>query len=408
MAGKPMQNHSLLHPLDAAIVSLKSIFCLHARDTRECPSSVARAVTELLSAAGIEVNGARPWDIQVHDDRFFERVLIDASIGLGESYMDGWWDVPALDEFFTRIHQTELYNHVPSPRLVWLTLISHFLNLQNRIFSHQVAVRHYDLGNDLYRLMLDRYMQYSCAYWRGTTSLDEAQVNKLDLICRKLQLAPGMRVLELGGGFGGFAQFAAGRYGSEVVSYNISHEQVKYARQICSGLPVRIEERDYRDAHRETRPFDRVVCIGLCEHVGYKNYRRFLKLAHGLLRDGGLFLLHTIGANRSYTCTDPWVDKYIFPNGVMPSVSRLAQAMEGLWVIEDWHNFGPDYDRTLLAWWSNFDRGWPKLREVYGERFYRTWTYYLMACAGAFRARKLQLWQFVLSKGDIPAYSAVR
>jgi cyclopropane-fatty-acyl-phospholipid synthase len=216
-----------------------------------------------------------------------------------------------------------------------------------------------------------------------------------------------MRVLELGGGFGGLAQFMASEYGCRVVSYNISAEQVRYARELCAGLDVRFEQKDYREAVHEPEPFDRVVSIGLCEHIGYQNYRGFLNLAWRLLKQGGLFLLHTIGGNRSVACTDPWIDRHIFPNGMVPSIRQLGDAMEGAWVMEDWHNFGPDYDRTLMAWWKNFD-GAPGLRRKYGERFYRMWKYYLLSSAGAFRSRRLQLWQVVLSKGDVPLYEPVR
>ena len=217
-----------------------------------------------------------------------------------------------------------------------------------------------------------------------------------------------MTVLELGGGFGGLAHCMASRYGCRVVSYNISAEQVAYSRKWCRDLPVRFEQQDYREAVREPELFDRVVSVGMFEHVGYKNYDTFLQLAHARMRAGGLFLLHTIGSNVSVTCTDAWIDKYIFPNGMLPSIAQLGKAAEKLFVVEDWHNFGPSYDKTLMAWWENFDRAWPALRQKYGERFYRMWKYYLMGCAGGFRARKMQLWQVVLSKGDISSYEPVR
>jgi cyclopropane-fatty-acyl-phospholipid synthase len=193
-----------------------------------------------------------------------------------------------------------------------------------------------------------------------------------------------------------------------VVTYNISSEQIRYGRHLCKGLPVRFEENDYREAIHEREQFDRVVSIGLCEHIGAKNYRTFMEIAYDRLRSEGLFLLHTIGGNRSYSTTDAWVDKYIFPNGAIPSIAQLGKAMEGLWVMEDWHTFGPDYDKTLMAWWNNFERAWHTLPPKYGDRFYRMWRFYLLSCAGSFRARKLQLWQVVLSKGEIPAYTPVR
>lgn len=365
-------------------------------------------IQHMLALADVHVGGSRPWDLQVHDRRFYRRVLAEGSLGLGESYMDGWWDVDALDEFVDRIHRADLPSKVGKLPLLWLAFKAHLLNLQTRSRSHAVAQEHYDLGNDLYETMLGRRMQYTCAYWKGARTLDEAQENKLHLIAKKLWLEPGMRVLELGGGFGGLAQFLASEYGCSVVSYNISREQVQYGREWCRDLPVRFEHRDYREAAREPGLFDRVASIGLCEHIGYKNYSTFLALAHAKLRDGGLFLLHTIGGNRSYTNTDPWIDKYIFPHGMVPSIPQLGHAMEGQWVVEDWHNFGPDYDLTLKAWAANFDRAWTRLRAKYGDRFYRMWKYYLLGCAGSFRARRLNLWQIVLSKGDIPSYVPVR
>jgi cyclopropane-fatty-acyl-phospholipid synthase len=322
--------------------------------------------------------------------------------------MDGWWHAEALDEFFDKVQRIELYKQVGRLSALWLALKGRTINRQTAHRSRDVGREHYDLGNDLYEAMLGETMQYTCGYWRSASTLHEAQIRKLDLIARKLHLSPNMNVLELGGGFGGLAKFLASEYGCRVVSYNISAEQVAYARDLCRGLPVRFEQRDYREAAKEPQDFDRVVSIGLCEHIGYKNYGSFLNLVHAKLREGGFFLLHTIGGNASYTSTDAWIDKYIFPNGMIPSIVQLGHAMEYHWVMEDWHNFGPDYDRTLMAWWNNFNRAWPNLQKKYGERFYRMWKYYLMASAGTFRSRKLQLWQIVMSKGDAPSYMPVR
>ena len=345
----------------------------------------------------------------VHDTRFYQRALSHGSLGVGESYMDGWWDVPQLDEFFTRIQRAELHKKIKPLSVLWLSLKGRLFNRQTQARSAKVAREHYDLGNDLYQIMLDRNMQYTCAYWKDAQTLDQAQENKLHLICRKLYLKPGLRVLELGSGFGGLARFMAREYGCEVVAYNLSHEQVKFSREFCEGLPVRFEEKDYRQAAREPGEFDRVVAVGLCEHIGYKNYRAFLDLVYSKLRDGGLFLLHTIGGKTSLTSTDPWIDKYIFPNGMIPSTYQLGKAMEDTWVMEDWHNFGPDYDKTSMAWWKNFDANYCSLdKQRYDQRFYRMWKYYLMMSAAGFRSRRLQLWQIVLSKGHIENYIPVR
>jgi cyclopropane-fatty-acyl-phospholipid synthase len=371
-------------------------------------TAAAKKVAEIFALAGIEIGGRRPWDIQVHDDRFYQRLLSYGSMASGESYMDGWWDSQALDELCARIHGSNLAAKVGEWGTAWLALKGRIFNRQAKSTSAEVAHAHYDLGNDLYQAMLDRRMQYTCAYWKDVATLEQAQEHKLRLICRKIQLEPGMTVLELGGGFGGLAHFMASEYGCRVVSYNISREQVAYGREWCKGLPVRFEQRDYRDAAQEAGTFDRAVSVGLCEHIGLKNYSTFFDLANSKLKPGGLFLVHTIGGNASYTCTDAWMDKYIFPNGMIPSIAQLGKAMEGRFVVEDWHNFGPDYDKTLMAWWENFNRAWPALQEKYGERFYRMWKYYLLGCAGGFRARKLQLWQIVLSKGDIPGYTCVR
>jgi cyclopropane-fatty-acyl-phospholipid synthase len=366
-------------------------------------------IRELLALANIRLNGPDPWDLQVHDERFYQRALGHASIGLGESYMDGWWDAPRLDEFFYRIHRADLGKHVRSLEFLWLRIRSSLFNLQRKSSSKQVARQHYDIGNDLYRVMLDQNMQYTCAYWKDAANLDQAQEKKLHLICRKLYLKPGMRVLELGGGFCGLARFMAKEYGCEVVTYNISREQVTFGREFCADLPVRIEEKDYREAIHEHGKFDRVAAIGLCEHIGYRNYRSFLELVRAKLEDAGLFLLHTIGGNLSRTMTDPWIDKYIFPNGMLPSIVQLGRAMEGLFVMEDWHNFGADYEKTLLAWWRNFETRYCTLdKQRYDQRFFRMWKLYLMMSAGSFRARRMQLWQIVLSAGEIPSYQPVR
>ncbi len=372
------------------------------------PTRTAKKVVELFALAGVEIGGGNPWDLQVHDDRFYARLLSGGSLAAGESYMDGWWDAEALDELCCRVHRANLAGRIGDWETMWLALKARVLNRQAKSRAAEVAEEHYDLGNDLYEAMLDPRMQYTCGYWKDAETLEQAQENKLRLICRKLNLNSGMRVLELGGGFGGLAQFMASEYGCDVVSYNISREQVAYGRERRRNLPVRFEHKDYREAAQETEPFDRVVSVGLCEHIGRKNYPGFLALAHGKLKSKGLFLVHTIGGNASFDYTDPWVDKYIFPNGMVPSIAQLGRAMEGLWVVEDWHNFGPDYDKTLMAWWRNFDRAWPLLQQKYSERFYRMWKYYLLGCAGGFRARTLQLWQIVLSKGDIGAYTPVR
>ena len=370
-------------------------------------------VAALLRAAGIEINGGNPWDLQVRDERLYARVLADGTLGAGEAYMDGWWDAAKLDEFFVRIHAGGIDRRLVTAGVLAQVAWSKLANQQGRRLSRRVARRHYDLSNELYVSMLGRTMQYTCAYYGpdgADQTLDEAQDRKLDLIARKLRLQPGMSVLELGGGFGGLARHLAIHHGCRVVSYNISREQVEFARAWCDGLPVEFRLQDYREAASDPQTYDRVVSIGLMEHVGPKNYRRFFEMARARLAPGGLALVHTIGGNVSMVTTDRWISRYIFPGGVIPSEQQLTAAKEGLFVLEDWHNFGPDYDRTLLAWDENFQAAGPTLGQhpAMDERFYRMWRYYLNSCAGAFRARTLHLWQLVLSRGDVPRYVPAR
>ncbi|AKJ94917.1 cyclopropane fatty acyl phospholipid synthase [Thioalkalivibrio versutus] len=375
--------------------------------------SARQQVTQLLRSADVEIGGERPWDVQVHDERLYRRILAEGSLGAGEAYMESWWDTERLDALFFRLLRARLDREVRSPAVLGRVLLSWLANEQSRRRSRRVAEQHYDLSNRLYEAMLGPTMQYTCAYYGpdgADATLDEAQRAKLDLIARKLHLEPGMRVLELGGGFGELARFLAAEHGCEVDSYNISSQQVEYARGLCEGLPVDVRQQDYREAANESREYDRVVSIGLMEHVGPTNFRAFFELASSRLKSGGLMLLHTIGGNVSRSSTDRWIAKYIFPGGVIPSEAQLTRAKEGLFVLEDWHNFGPDYDRTLMAWDDNFVAAWPELKQREGldERFYRMWRYYLLSCAGAFRARQLNLWQLVLSHGDLPRYEPVR
>jgi len=353
-------------------------------------------VQELLESAGIVVGGPHPGDIQVHDDRFYDRVLAESALGLGESYMDGWWDCEAVDQFMDRLLRARIDRRVRGNwRIAFHSIRSRLLNLQTRSRSYRVAERHYDLGNDFYRAMLGPTMQYTCAYFRDGDDLDAAQEAKMDLVCRKLELQPGMKVLELGCGFGMFARFAAERYGVSVRAYNISQEQVRFASEACRGLPVEVLQADYRDAQGR---FDRVVSIGIMEHVGYKNYRTYMEVVDRCLAEDGVALIHTIGGNESTTTANAWITKYIFPGGMLPSISQLAEAMEGLFVVEDLHNIGPHYDPTLMAWYANFVRAWPEFADRLGERFFRMWSYYLLSCAGGFRSRDIQLWQIVFTR----------
>lgn len=359
-----------------------------------------RCIRGILSPADVMINGDDPWDIRVRNTRFYQRVVREGSLGLGESYMDGWWDCDCLDEFFARVMPVGAEERIKKNWKLLLEIVeASVVNSGRKSRAFRVGERHYDTGNELFRRMLDKRMIYSCAYWRGAEDLDAAQEAKLDMICRKLALKPGDRILDIGCGWGGFGKFAAERYGAEVVGVTISKAQAEFGREICRGLPVEIRLQDYRNV---TERFDHVVSVGMFEHVGRRNYRCYMEKVRSCLKDDGLFLLHTIGSDISLLTLDPWFRKYIFPNSHLPSLQQISDSAEGIFIIEDVHNIGCNYDATLMAWFRNFDSSWDLLQHLYDGRFYRMWKYYLLSCAGTFRSRCLQVWQFVFSKRGIP------
>lgn len=358
-----------------------------------------RIAHELLQEADININGKRPFDIRVKNPDFYKRVLKEGSLGLGESYMDGWWECDRLDIFFYKVLRADLEHRIPkNVKDIFKIIIARIFNLQSPKRAWIVGEEHYNLGNDLFIRMLDPHMQYSCGYWKDANTLEEAQSHKLHLICEKLQLSPGMTVLDIGCGWGGLAAYAAENYGVSVTGVTISAEQQKYAQERCKGLNVKIILEDYRNLNLQ---FDRVVSVGMFEHVGPKNYDNYFNIVKKNLKPDGFFLLHTIGSNVDKLGSDAWINKYIFPNGCLPSIAKIAKATTGKFVMEDWHNFGADYDRTLMAWYERFTASWHEIEHNYSPRFKRMFTYYLNACAGAFRARDIQLWQVIFSPQGI-------
>ena len=371
--------------------------CSDVINVEELNDNWSRMAKELLQQADIKINGSRPWDIQVHHADFFKRVFQQGSLGFGESYMDGWWDCDQLDVLFYKILKGKLDKQMPGNLKDILRIAgARLFNLQTRRRSWIVGKEHYDIGNDLFARMLDPHMQYSCAYWREAETLEQAQNAKLKMICEKLQLKPGMRLLDIGCGWGGLAAYAAQHYGVSVDGVTISQEQQKLAQQRGEGLDVTILLQDYRDLDRT---YDRIVSVGMFEHVGPKNYDTYFSVVDRCLKKEGLFLLHTIGSNESGVNVDPWINKYIFPNGCLPSIRQIASVSEKRLIMEDWHNFGSDYDKTLMAWHQRFNDAWPELALRYTPRFRRMFNYYLCACAGAFRARDIELWQVLFSRG---------
>ena len=367
----------------------------------------ADVITEALTGAGITIGGDAPWDVKITDDRLFQRVLRDGTLGVGESFVDGWWDCDALDQMIDKVVRANLPSTLgKSWVLVAQTVRAKLFNRQ-AARAFEVGERHYDVGNDLYRAMLGPRMMYTCAYFHGAgaANLDAAQDAKLDLVCRKIGARPGMRVLELGCGWAGFASFAAEHYGARVVGYTVSREQVAWAKQHYGHLDIDIRHDDYRNA---TGTYDAVVSIGLMEHVGPKNHRPYLEQAVRCLAPGGVVFIHTIGGTDAKVSIDPWFEKYIFPNAAIPSLGQLTTAMEGVVVPEDVQNIGPHYDKTLMAWWQNFEAAWPSLRDKYGDRFYRAWKYYLLVSAAYFRARRHNLYQVVATPLGAPQPTTAR
>ena len=304
-----------------------------------------------------------------------------------------------LINFFYKVLSANLDEKIKADwKLVLKLILNYFLNSGRKSKVFEVGERHYDIGNDLYKAMLDKRMVYTCGYWKDAKNLDEAQEAKFDLVCKKIGLKSGQTILDIGSGWGSFMGYAAEKYGAVTTGVTISKEQKALADNKYANLPVNTKLQDYRDIKEQ---FDHVVSLGMFEHVGTKNYRTYMKVAHDSLKDDGVFLLHTIGCNEISKNMDPWIDKYIFPNGELPVISQIAKATEGLFVIEDLHNFGADYDKTLMAWYHNFNNSWDSIKSNYSEKFYRMWKYYLLSCAGSFRARNIQLWQIVLSKKGI-------
>jgi len=371
------------------------------------PRTARAALSDFFLLADVRLDGNRPWDIRAKDERFFTKVLRGGSLGLGESYVEELWDCDKLDELFYKVLNARLDTQFPKNLSEVARAVRTWVwNPQTKRKSRYVAEQHYDFGNEFYESFLDPYNQYTCGYFEEGDGLNEAQARKMDLICKKLRLSAKDRVLDIGCGWGGFAKFAAERYGCHVTGISISDRQIEYAKEFCRNLPVEIRKCDYRNLEGS---FDKVLICGMIEHVGVKNYRTLMEVVHRSLRNDGLFLLHTIGNNRAYQYIDPWIAKYIFPNSMIPALSQLSKAFEGFFVLEDLHAFGHHYDKTLASWDKNLESSWTKLSVPYPSSVRRMWKYYFLSCAGAFRARALQVWQFLFSReGIMDGLAAVR
>jgi cyclopropane-fatty-acyl-phospholipid synthase len=358
-----------------------------------------RVIESILEPQDIHINGNRPWDMVVRDERVFRDIVTRGSLGLGNAYTQGWWDSPALDEWMYRVSQSPalrsartLTHIIPNA----LATASEFLyNTQSLPRSQHVLKKHYELNLPLFANMLDPLMQYSCAHFGNTKTLPEAQVEKLDLIARKLEISERDTLLDIGSGWGGLAKYFSENKGCSVTGINISQKQIQFSEKFAPSQKVSFQNRDYRQIEGI---FDKVVSVGMFEHVGPQNYRAFMKSAHKALRPGGLLLIQSITKSTSDKICDPWIKRNIFPNSHIPSLAQVSAAAEDLFVLESVQNIGEHYDKTLMCWHKNFTKNWEKISPSFDSAFQRKWTYYLLTCAGVFRARELGCCQVLFRK----------
>jgi cyclopropane-fatty-acyl-phospholipid synthase len=350
--------------------------------------------------------------IVVHDDRAFARLLFGGDIGFGEAYMDGDWSSPDLVALVrlalrnARLWEEE--HRALSAASRWLDFLRHRRRPNTLGGSRANIAYHYDRGNAFYRLFLDRTMAYSCGVYRSPAdSLEAAQEHKYDLICRKLRLGPADHVLEIGGGWGGFALHAASRYGCRVTTTTISREQHDHAAALFAGASlapgqVTLLSDDYR---RLAGRFDRIVSIEMFEAVGYRNYDAFFGACDRLLAPHGTLLLQTITnveqRMRGYLRSSDWIRKYIFPGGELASVAGILQSLARATGMSLYHaeEIGTHYARTLHAWRERFHGALDEVRAMgFDDRFVRMWDFYLATCEALFLERQIGDVQLLLTK----------
>lgn len=356
-------------------------------------------VSKAFAKVDIQIHGSRPWDLKVNDERFYMKLLIKGPLGFGEAFVDDWIECDRFDECLTRILKLESKNH---PVMMWSWLRAYFTDLSSKKRGKIGSAIHYNFEKLIYEKMLDKAMTYSIGYWGENDDLERAQEKKLDLICRKLHLEPGMRVLDIGCGWGSFAQYATRMYNVSVVGINIAEKQIELAQQKYSHLPIEFRVQDYRDLKGN---FDRIVSIGMAEHVGLKNYKRYLKIIRDCLKDEGLCLIE-ISTNTAMgslaRAMDPWFMRYFFPTAWLPTLCQFTCAADGLLLLEDLHNITENSEKTFLAWWDNLNKNWASLQNEIDHRTYLMFKYYLLSSVGAFRGGVARYWQLVFSKGDLP------
>jgi cyclopropane-fatty-acyl-phospholipid synthase len=356
-------------------------------------------VRRALAAADIEIDGHRPWDIRVNDPAFYLRMMPNPAFQIGQTYMDGMWDCDAIDEMVFKLIASRVYaQHEKGGVFHLRNALARVRNMQSRARAGEVALAHYDLDLDLYRGMLDETLTYTCAYWDAPgATLADAQRAKLRLICDKLELKPGQTLLDIGCGFGGLAAFAAEHYGVKTLGVTNSQQHCTVARTLYPHLELALM--DYRELPALGRRFDAVASVEMIEAVGPKNFTTYFDVVSQCLAPRGAFLLQSFISPASRFVCNEWFDRYIFPNGVVPSFPQLhaASAMT-FGAPTDVHELGLHYPSTLLAWDRNLRATWPRLRSRNDERFRRMWHFYLTSLAGVFRAEDLRLCQVLYRK----------
>lgn len=363
-------------------------------------------LTTLLREANIEPNGASPWDPQIKDERFYRTVLLRGSVGLGDAYLNGWWECADISGFILRIIKSGIHLRVPRVDIFLRRLRFGLIDAQNRIRSKRVAELHYDEDPYIFEVMLGSTNSYTCARWKGVITLDAAQQQKMDLLCKKAGLSSGMTVLDIGSGWGGFLAYAAERYQVRGIGLTISKTQLDYARKRYGNLPVEFRLQDYRDF---VGGVDAVVSICVIEHVGSDHYREyFQKVRETLTREDGFFAMQCILACDTQARMDPWTEKHIFPNGILPTLERIENAVEGILHIVDREFFRDDYVRTFSAWYENLVRNKNAIIARCGVRYFRKYEYYLCLYIAGFGSGRIDVGQFVLSPTPHLNYKPIR
>lgn len=348
--------------------------------------------------------------LRIKTKEALKSLLIDMSLGFGEGYMNGDIEVEGDLNQVVRVGLSYIKLQKRTRQSLFNIFKLNILQSNSRKAAKQNISHHYDLGNDFYRLWLDLKMIYSCAYFRNDhDSLEQAQMQKIDMCCRKLQLKPNERLLDIGCGWGSLLINAAKNFGVQGTGITLSKEQLEYGRQQVSqeGLEdrVHLEYLDYRELAQLNKTFDKIVSVGMFEHVGKANMKHFLENARKVLRPGGLLLLHTIGKTAEEP-TDSWIRKYIFPGGYLPDLGSILHNTTHLGLdFIDCENIRVHYSKTLDKWGKRFERNEKRIRTMFDDRFFRMWRFYLTSCSASFLHGGMHVFQLLFSAGvrnDLP------